>query len=245
MSMWQARRIIVAAFEHVHVQRRGNWPSAHVESISRGSIQFAKDSIEFDGVDAKGRKKHYRIDPKTFQSVSSKCHRYGSCDLKADSQDRDTRKLVGLLHLDANGDFQGDVLRNAAEALTAAVNRLHALAVDDRAVLFPQQVATWRALNQKPPLPEAVREQRVLAENALKEKQPEEALNYYEAGLELYPTWPQGCFNAALIAAELGFYSQAVEHMQWYVELVPNAPDAKAARDQTVIWQDKANNPGR
>jgi tetratricopeptide (TPR) repeat protein len=78
-----------------------------------------------------------------------------------------------------------------------------------------------------------------LAENAVKEKKLDDALEHYELGLDSCYTWPQGHFNAALIAAEIGFYEQAVEHMQSYLELVPDAPDAEAARDQIVIWRDK------
>jgi len=79
----------------------------------------------------------------------------------------------------------------------------------------------------------------LLAEDAVKQNKPGEALNHYETGLELYPTWPQGRFNAALVAAELGFYTEAIEHMQAYLELVPDAQDAQSARDQIVIWQYK------
>jgi hypothetical protein len=28
--------------------------------------------------------------------------------------------------------------------------------------------------------------------------------------------------------------------MRYYLELVPDSPDAKAAREQLIIWQDKA-----
>jgi hypothetical protein len=251
MSMWQARRIILAAFDHVQIETARF--VYHKESVSRGSIQFARDSIEFDGVDAKDRTKHHRIDLKTLQIVSSKCWpnnfdlgngviAKGACELKAESQDRDTRKLFDSLFLEGTGDLHGDVLRNTAEALAAAFNRLHALAVsvDDRAVSFHQQAAAWRALASKPPVPEAVRVERLLAEDALKNRHPEEALEHYEKGVALCLTWPQGYFNAALIAAQLGFYNEAVVQMQSYLELLPDAKDAQAARDQIVIWQYKA-----
>jgi regulator of sirC expression with transglutaminase-like and TPR domain len=81
---------------------------------------------------------------------------------------------------------------------------------------------------------------RLLAEDAVKNNKPVEALNDYEIGLQSYPTWPEGHFNAALIAAELNDYANAIEHMQSYLELVPTAPDAQAARDQITIWQHKA-----
>jgi tetratricopeptide (TPR) repeat protein len=135
----------------------------------------------------------------------------------------------------------GDCAR-VSKSFIPAINRLRAFAIDkgSAASEFPQQAAAWRALASKPPLPEEVRAQRLLAENALKEKQLVKAMIHYEAGLKLYPTWPQGWFNAAMIAAELGSYAEAVERMQAYLELVPDASDAQAARDQIVIWRDKA-----
>jgi regulator of sirC expression with transglutaminase-like and TPR domain len=105
---------------------------------------------------------------------------------------------------------------------------------------FTQRAAAWRALATKPPIPEDVRVQRLLAENAIKENNPGEALNHYENGIELYPTWPEGNFNAALIAGDLGYFDAAIEHMQAYLDLVPEAPDAQAARDKILIWQTKA-----
>jgi regulator of sirC expression with transglutaminase-like and TPR domain len=38
----------------------------------------------------------------------------------------------------------------------------------------------------------------------------------------------------------LGDYTDAVEDMQSYLELVPNAADAQSARDQVDLWQLKA-----
>lgn len=135
----------------------------------------------------------------------------------------------------------GDCAR-VRDLFIPAINRLRAFAVEQgRAVNdFPEQAAAWRALAVKPPLPDEVRKQSVLAENAVKEKQLIMAMIHYETGLKLYPTWPQGRFNAALIAAELGTYEEAIEHMQAYLDLVPGASDAEQARDQVVIWEEKA-----
>ena len=81
---------------------------------------------------------------------------------------------------------------------------------------------------------------RLAAEDAIKRQKPDEALNDYELGIEADPTWAQGWFNAALLAGELGFFADAADHMQSYLELVPNAADAQAAHDQLTIWQHKA-----
>jgi regulator of sirC expression with transglutaminase-like and TPR domain len=115
------------------------------------------------------------------------------------------------------------------------------LANDNGAALnqFREQAAAWRALATKPPLPDAVRIQRIAAEDAIKNNHPDAAMGYYETGLAQCPTWPEGQFNAALIGAELGDYTDAVEHMQNYLELLPNATDAQSARDKIDLWKYK------
>jgi tetratricopeptide (TPR) repeat protein len=104
---------------------------------------------------------------------------------------------------------------------------------------FQQKAAAWRALPVKPALTEDVQRERVQAENAVKEKRLADAAAHYESGLKINPVWPEGHFNAALLYAELEEYEKAIWHMRAYVELVPDAPDAKGAREQTYVWQDK------
>jgi hypothetical protein len=104
---------------------------------------------------------------------------------------------------------------------------------------FQQKAVAWRALAAKPPLAEEVRKERLLAEDALHEKQMDAAVEHYETGLDIDPCWPEGHFNAALLYAELREYSDAVQHMRAYLELAPDAQDAPQARDQIVIWEAK------
>ena len=104
---------------------------------------------------------------------------------------------------------------------------------------FQQKAAAWRALPTKPALSEDAQRERVQAENAFKEKRLAAAAEHYESGLKINPVWPEGHFNAALIYAELEEYNKAIWHMRAYVELVPDAPDAKGGREQSYIWQDK------
>lgn len=104
---------------------------------------------------------------------------------------------------------------------------------------FQQKAATWRALTPRPSLAEDVRQPRLLAEDAFKQKQFETAAEEYEEGLEIDPLWPQGHFNAALLYAELKDYEDAIWHMRAYLELLPDAPDAQEARDQVLLWQGK------
>ena len=227
MNIWQARRTVVAGLS----------ARAYVVTADPATFRFTPDSFEFDATYRK-ETQHAKIDLRNLEPVYSRRKGFGwgnVCVLR----NKNGRKLAHPL---SEKEFwEGDPAA-AAESLAASLNRLREFAIDSDSPLrnFPQRAAAWRALATKPPLPEEVRVQRLLAENAVKEKKPAEALSRYETGLELYPTWPQGYFNAALIAAELGYFPEAVEHMQAYLELIPDAPDAQSARDQIAIWQYKA-----
>jgi tetratricopeptide (TPR) repeat protein len=106
---------------------------------------------------------------------------------------------------------------------------------------FEEKANVWRALTQKPRLPEETRRFRVLADDAVQNKQFDKAADYYEQGLAIEPMWAAGQFNAALIYAELEFYPLAVMHMKRYLALEPNAKDVKVYQDKIYIWEEKAN----
>jgi tetratricopeptide (TPR) repeat protein len=127
-----------------------------------------------------------------------------------------------------------------AEAVTAL--GLHANGKGDLEA-FKEKADSWRSLAVKPELPEEARKYRVLAENAYKEKRFEDARRYYEQGLEIQPLWPDGQFNAAILDKEFGDYGEAVYHMRCFIELAPESKDAAAARDQIIIWEEKAKEP--
>ncbi|HUS18267.1 MAG TPA: tetratricopeptide repeat protein [Terriglobales bacterium] len=107
-------------------------------------------------------------------------------------------------------------------------------------LLFASAAKAWRESPQKPPLPDAVDRERILAENSIREKDLNAAIEHYEAGLGISPMWPEAWFNTALIYGEMQDYPSAANSMKHYLELVPNAPDAAAAREKLIIWEDKA-----
>ncbi len=104
---------------------------------------------------------------------------------------------------------------------------------------FKLKAQVWRSVSQKPTMTDDAYPHKVLAENAYKEKNLVKAMDEYELALTAFPTWPEGQFNEALIAAELGNYRLAVHRMKEYLLLVPDAPDAQQAKDNVIIWQDK------
>ena len=224
VSIWQARRLVAGGIAS---------SSSYLLSGFTG-FRFTPDSFEFDAIQKKNLA-HFKIDLKSLEPAVAKrgAQRLGHAYYVRTEAGKDLAPPLNQISW-------GDIV--TAESLAAALNQLRAFANDTAAPLrtFKERAEAWRALPSKPPLPEEVWEKRLLAENAVKEKRPFEAMNYYEAGLERYPTWPQGRFNAALIAGELGFYAEAMEHMQAYLELVPDAADAQSTRGQIVIWRNKA-----
>lgn len=104
---------------------------------------------------------------------------------------------------------------------------------------FADEARKYREAAVKPPLSEETRRCQVMAEDALNNKEFEKALDYYLKGLASDPMWPQGQFNAAIIAGELKIYDTATLHMKHYLELCPESPDAKAARDRLYLWEGK------
>ena len=241
MTVWQARRAIAESqFIRGAVKHR-------IYPVNGKSVHFTSDSFEFDVNSPSGDTQHYRVDLKAMEEVSFKCQP-AQCwltDGRGKALFKQRGNALGTLWWDkpdTNSAICPAQCRREVESFAAAINRLRAFANDNGAAWshFQQQAAAWRALPSKPPITEAARVQRLLAEDAVKQKRPEEALNYYEEGLKICPTWPEGYFNAALVAASLGFYDEAAEDMQKYLELLPDAKDAQAARDQIAIWQYKA-----
>jgi len=241
MSAVQAQQAILTAADSllVPVKKRA------YQSIDAKSMRVSRKGVDFDN-----GQHHYTIRFTTFTSVSVICDT--DCKVASEPPEILARNESGQAIMDVyfadihreEGTYKTTcraTCQRTAMRFAAALNSLRKLALAPQAESqgFHEKASDWRALSVKPPLPDDVRVQRLMAEDAVKNNRPAEALNYYEAGLALYPTWPQGCFNAALIASELGFLPDAIEYMQEYLELVPDAKDAQSARDQIAIWQYK------
>jgi tetratricopeptide (TPR) repeat protein len=105
---------------------------------------------------------------------------------------------------------------------------------------FQQKTAAWRALASKPPITDDVYKYRLLAEDSLKNRDLDAAVNYFEQGVDSDPTWAQGWYNVALVYAELKQYADAAYSMKHYVALLPDAPDVQPAKDNIILWEAKA-----
>ena len=102
---------------------------------------------------------------------------------------------------------------------------------------FPEAAAKYRAIPVKPELPEEARGFRVQAEDAVSRKRFQDAVDLYGKALKVSPWWPEGHFNQALILGESNCPEEAIAAMDRYLALVPDAPDARAARDKVYQWK--------
>lgn len=110
----------------------------------------------------------------------------------------------------------------------------------DDMLVFAANARSWREHPEsRPPEPPGLDRERILAENSYRERDLFGALEHFEAGLKLHPAWQEGWFNAALLYEALGEYEYAASRMRHYLELAPNAPDARDARAKLVVWQEK------
>jgi len=254
LSLWQARHAVTNASKYIIVEPLSEKTEY---SIHPGSIKITAVGMEFDADYRKGRKggtKHLQINVKDLEKVSATCEDHSYCELRpavgtVAIQDADAVPFELWFGWGGQGESPCAGAENKGECIqsaywfAAALNGLHDTAISHPAGSgdFHQQAAAWRALTTKPPLAEGARILRLAAEDAIKRQKPDEALNDFELGVQADPTWAQGWFNAALLAGELGFYADAADHMQNYLELLPDAPDAKSARDQIDLWKYKAD----
>lgn len=139
------------------------------------------------------------------------------------------------------GETKDEKLKAALEFLATAAREQAKAQMDSQFEQFKGQAKSWREAAAKPAMPESAREHQVLAEYAFKEKDTDKAIKEYMAALDIFPTWPEGQFNLATLAGEKKFYETAMFHMKEYLELVPESPDAQAAKDSVIIWKDKVN----
>ena len=111
----------------------------------------------------------------------------------------------------------------------------------DALAAFETDVRGWKERPEsRPKPPDGWDKYRILAEQAVKDADFLKALNNYEDGVAAYPLWAEGWFNAALLYDGLKEYEYAANRMRHYLMLMPDAPDAKAARNKIIVWEDKA-----
>lgn len=126
------------------------------------------------------------------------------------------------------------------EHLVDAIQAMKHDSTDDAFTEFQEKAKAWRASSRKVVLEGEAYRFKVLAEDAFQGNDFPKAVDYYEKGLAAEPMWPDGQLRAALIYGELQLYKPAAIHMKRYLELCPDAKDARKCRDQLIIWDEKS-----
>jgi tetratricopeptide (TPR) repeat protein len=86
-------------------------------------------------------------------------------------------------------------------------------------------------------LPEEARKFVIRAETYTEEGKFEKAIEEYQKALELSPFYPNLYKALALSYVQVKDYKKAIKNMNIYLELYPDAPDIRAAKDQIYKWE--------
>ena len=94
-------------------------------------------------------------------------------------------------------------------------------------------------------LPENARKYALRGDVLIKDGGFEEALREYRTALGIAPFNPKLHFNTALICGQLKNYRLAIKYMTTYLQLSPDAPDARAAKDEIYKWEFSLERAGK
>jgi len=86
-------------------------------------------------------------------------------------------------------------------------------------------------------LPEEARRYVMRAEMAKKENRFDDALKEYKEAAKIAPFYPAIYKDIALTCEALKDYRQAIKNMNIYLDLFPEAPDAREAKDMIYKWE--------
>ncbi|HLA04899.1 MAG TPA: tetratricopeptide repeat protein, partial [Syntrophales bacterium] len=86
-------------------------------------------------------------------------------------------------------------------------------------------------------VPEDARKYALRSEVLVKEGNFEQAATELKKAIQIAPYAARLYYNSALINAELKKYPEAIRHMKIYLKAAPDAPDARAAKDEIIKWE--------
>lgn len=99
--------------------------------------------------------------------------------------------------------------------------------------------AIYPKLKTKPEMPENARRYAVQAVNATVEQNYNKSIELWGKALSITPYNPIAFYNLALIWEFKNNYNNAVTYMKKYLQLSPDAEDARNAQDKIYLWESK------
>lgn len=231
MTVEQARVLIAKRAARVYAQMDGQWTSlqckpdvhqgtlrleAHYRSTADGSTPFEKDTV-------------FTV---LYRQVF--VDRQRQARKQAASSDAILCVLSPRLVIGCKSYEQQEELLDALSVLAGEAWQI----VHARVAKFLADLPQYRdTLSSGVPVPEEARRPKVQADAALSENQKWTALDLYMQACYLAPWWASAQYNSALIAGDLGLYYPAIERMNYYLKLMPDAPNAREAQDQVYRWE--------
>lgn len=103
--------------------------------------------------------------------------------------------------------------------------------------IFTKVASTYRSIPVKPPVPEDTRRLLVQAETLSRNNDSAGAIRKLYDAIRATPWFPAARYNLAMAYAMDNNYGNAIFAMNTYLDLAPDAPDARQARDRIYEWE--------
>jgi tetratricopeptide (TPR) repeat protein len=109
---------------------------------------------------------------------------------------------------------------------------------EQKLAAFKEKAVQYRSMNVKPAISEEQRKYIVQANALTQQKNYAGAMDRYKKAVEIDPTsYPAAYFNMALLCAQERRFKFAIDYMNQYLLLEPDARDARSARDKIYEWE--------
>jgi len=230
MTVSQARKSLVESLNQQVVGRKVR------------QVKFNRDRVDYTIVETEGKIRGSVVFAE-MKNLELQSHRWTNddwCNVRANGADLALAPLHAAIFENKNAALLFiDAVLILKEAESAPY-REEADTEETNFAAFTARAKTWLATTPRPAMSDDARAYKALAEDAFKRKDFTAALDAYREALDRYPTWPEGQYNAALLAGEAEEYDLAAQHMRRYLVLAANAKDAIAAKDKLLLWQLKA-----
>ncbi|NTW33326.1 MAG: tetratricopeptide repeat protein [Bacteroidetes bacterium] len=112
--------------------------------------------------------------------------------------------------------------------------------LDSRDTILKYIFKVYPLMSEKPELPELARKYMVQANIATEEKKYSDAVELFNKALSIAPYEPVSYLNRALLKEILLNYKGAIADAKKYIELYPDASNARTAQDKIYEWEGKA-----
>lgn len=110
---------------------------------------------------------------------------------------------------------------------------------DLNTIIIKDMFIVHAQLKDKPEIPEAGRKYMVQATGATTEKKYRDAIELWNKVISIAPYYPIAYFDKALLYEQTGDFKSSIENMNKYLELYPDAKDARGAKDKIYEWEGK------